>query len=64
MKSALKGHFKLLSWYGIGLLVPPSYIQGLSAPVLARLGAIDRQVAHLPVLRAVCDHRLFLFERL
>ena len=32
IKTALKGNFKLLSWYGIGLLVPPSYVKGLSAP--------------------------------
>lgn len=64
IKAALKGNFKLLSWYGIGLLVPPSYVKGLSAPALEHLAAIDRYVAHWPVLRMLCDHRLLLFERL
>jgi SAM-dependent methyltransferase len=63
-KTALQGNFKLLSWYGIGLLVPPSYVKGLSEPILENLAAIDRRAAHWPVLRMLCDHRLFLFERL
>jgi SAM-dependent methyltransferase len=64
IKTALKGNFKLLSWYGIGLLVPPSYVKGLSEPVLEHLAAVDRHTAHWPLLRMLCDHRLLLFERL
>jgi ubiquinone/menaquinone biosynthesis C-methylase UbiE len=56
-------NFSLTRWYGIGLLVPPSYID-LSAPALTRLAAIDRRIAGLPLLRAMADHRLFVFTRL
>jgi predicted TPR repeat methyltransferase len=64
LKRALKQDFKLLSWYGIGLLVPPSYIKDVSGPAIEKLAVVDRWVAHWPVLRMLCDHRLLLFERL
>jgi ubiquinone/menaquinone biosynthesis C-methylase UbiE len=63
IKAALKG-FKLLSWYGIGLFVPPSYVKNLSSSSIENLAEIDRHVAHWPALRILCDHRLLLFERL
>jgi SAM-dependent methyltransferase len=63
LQSAFKG-FRLLSWYGIGLFVPPSYVKGLSANVIENFAAIDRRVAHLPALRMLCDHRLLIFQRI
>jgi ubiquinone/menaquinone biosynthesis C-methylase UbiE len=56
--------FSLVNWYGIGLCVPPSYVCELSDPVVLRLSEMDRHIAHWPGLRALADHRLFIFERL
>ena len=63
LKAAFRPRFTLVSWCGIGLCVPPSYITGLSGGVLQKLDALDRRVAHWPVLRGLCDHRLFVFVR-
>jgi SAM-dependent methyltransferase len=61
---AFRQEFELLSWAGIGLAVPPSYISGLSAQAIERLGKVDRHLAHQPLLRMFSDHRLLLFMRL
>lgn len=54
--------FELQRWTGIGLFVPPSYVE-LPAPVVAFLSALDGILARLPLLRALADHRLFIFKR-
>ena len=54
--------FNLHRWMGIGLLVPPSYVP-LPGPAVRILGAMDRALARLPLLRAAADHRLLLFVR-
>jgi SAM-dependent methyltransferase len=64
IRFAFKQQFGLVSWVGIGLCVPPSYITGLSGGIIERLGAIDRHIAHWPVFRMFSDHRLLLFIRL
>ncbi len=56
--------FELVDWAGIGLFVPPSYINRLSDAAILKFAALDRRVAHLPGLRALSDHRLFVFQRL
>lgn len=61
--AALKG-FRLLSWYGIGLFVPPSYVKSIPAASIERMAAVDHHIAHWPGLRMLCDHRLLIFERL
>jgi SAM-dependent methyltransferase len=58
-----RDHFRLIRWYGIGLCVPPSYIEGISTGTIARLAAVDRRLAHRAVFRALADHRLFVFQR-
>jgi SAM-dependent methyltransferase len=63
LRQWFQGDFELAGWYGIGLAVPPSYVRGLSDAAVARLAAVDRRVAHLPLLQALCDHRLLLFQR-
>ena len=63
LEAAFSPDFTLLSWCGIGLSVPPSYIAGLSTGVLQKLDAFDRRAAHWPVLRGFCDHRVFVFIR-
>lgn len=56
--------FRLLSWYGIGLFVPPSYVKSVSAAGVERMAKIDHHLAHIPGMRILCDHRLLIFERL
>ena len=60
---AFHPEFSLRDWRGIGTFVPPSYVQGLPLSLLQALGVLDRFVAHLPVLRALADHRLVVFVR-
>lgn len=62
--SAFADNFRFLASYGIGLFVPPSYVEGLSAPAVTRLASMDRVCAHWPVLRGLADHRLYVFERI
>ena len=61
--AAFRPQFTLVSWYGIGLCVPPSYITGLSDGALQKLDAVDRRIADWPLLRGLSDHRLFVFVR-
>ncbi len=58
--------FRLLSCTGVGVAVPPSYLE----PVMRRYPrllhlceAIDQRIAGLPLLRTVGDHMLLHFER-
>jgi len=61
--AALEPHFTLVKWSGVGVCVPPSYVRGLSASMLARLARLDRLTARWPVLRGLSDHRLLVFVR-
>lgn len=61
---AFRGTFRLQAWYGIGICVPPSYIETLSGKMLETLGRFDARISTWPLFRALSDHRLLLFERL
>ncbi|HEY1241531.1 MAG TPA: methyltransferase domain-containing protein [Bryobacteraceae bacterium] len=61
--AAFRPHFALVDWTGVGLLIPPSYITGIADSTLSRLDSLDRRLAHRPVLRGWCDHRLLTFRR-
>ena len=63
LAQALLPEFTLRDWRGIGAFVPPSYVRRLPLCLLQVLGTLDRFVAHLPLLRAVADHRLIVFVR-
>jgi len=63
LTAAFRPYFALLEWTGVGLFVPPSYITGISDSTLARLDSFDRHLAHRPILRGCCDHRLLTFKR-
>jgi ubiquinone/menaquinone biosynthesis C-methylase UbiE len=56
--------FRLRSWKGIGILVPPSFVPDLGRTEVTKFAALDRRIAHVPLLRAFSDHRLLVFERL
>jgi hypothetical protein len=58
--------FLMRSCTGIGVAVPPSYLEPIfrkypRVPGLLRL--IDRVISHLPLFRAIGDHMLLYFER-
>jgi hypothetical protein len=58
--------FLMRSCTGIGVAVPPSYLEPVfrNYPrVLGLLRLIDKGVAHLPLFRTIGDHMLLCFER-
>jgi SAM-dependent methyltransferase len=57
--------FRLLQLKGIGVTVPPSYVEPLAQRfpgVLRSLTAADRLLSRVPVFRAMADHLLLEFE--
>ena len=63
VQAAMRPGFELIRWMGIGVAVPPSYVTGHSSQTLTRAAAFDRFAAHWPILRALSDHRLLIFQR-
>jgi ubiquinone/menaquinone biosynthesis C-methylase UbiE len=60
-------YFRLEKWRGVGISVPPSYLEGLavSFPRLLRFAAeIDACFGRCPGFRALADHVVLTFERL
>lgn len=58
--------FRLTTWKGIGVAVPPSYVEPLAQRfprVLGLAARTDRWLANVPVLRGLGDHVLLIFER-
>lgn len=64
LKRAFRDQFQLIGQYGVGLCVPPSYVHGVAEETIGRLSRLDQRLAHLLLLRAMADHRLFIFKRL
>lgn len=59
-------HFQLKQWEGMGVAVPPSYLESVSCrfpTVFGALRQIDRWAGPCPVLRLLADHVLMTFER-
>jgi ubiquinone/menaquinone biosynthesis C-methylase UbiE len=54
--------FELERWTGIGLFVPPSYVQ-MPGWLVRWCSILDRMLAGIPLLRALADHRLLIFKR-
>jgi SAM-dependent methyltransferase len=63
LAAAMAPDFLLLRTAGIGLFVPPSYVRGLPGVAVTAMGMLDRGLAKLPGLRALCDHQLLIFGR-
>ncbi len=62
IRRAFEPSFEFVESCGIGLFVPPSYIR--IAPWMARLAArADSLAGRVPFLRALADHRLYIFRR-
>ncbi len=58
--------FRLVSLEGVGIFVPPSYLEPWARRVpraVHVLGGLDRVVRRWPGFRAMGDHRLLVFER-
>lgn len=58
--------FRLRSCTGIGVAVPPSYLESTMRKhprVFDLLCLLDRRIARLPLLRTMGDHMLLYFER-
>jgi ubiquinone/menaquinone biosynthesis C-methylase UbiE len=58
--------FQLLSWSGIGLMVPPSYVESAAKerPALLKMAErSDRVLTRCPLIRGLSDHVLLKFER-
>ena len=58
--------FVMRSCTGIGIVVPPSYLEPVFRKhprVLGLLCRIDRGISHLPLFRTIGDHMLLCFER-
>jgi SAM-dependent methyltransferase len=63
---AFRPEFRLERRYGIGILVPPSYLEphARRVPDLTKLAArIDQSITQWPICRAAADHTLLLFRR-
>jgi SAM-dependent methyltransferase len=58
--------FRLLESRGVGVCVPPSYVEPLARRfpgILGKLAALDQRIGGLPVLRSLGDHTLVVLER-
>jgi ubiquinone/menaquinone biosynthesis C-methylase UbiE len=63
---ALFSPFALLSCTGIGIAVPPSYLEPWARKhpqLIGALSRIDRALCNLPVFRVIGDHMLLHFEK-
>lgn len=65
MEEAFAGNFRLRSWRGVGVFVPPSYVTLANdhPRLFTRMAVLDRLVGGWPLVRAFADHRLMLFIR-
>lgn len=65
-KQALSPYFQIKKRIGVGIAVPPSYLNSLAnrfVPFLNFAKGLDRAVCGLPMFRSVADHTLMVFER-
>ncbi len=63
IKDAFAPDFRLIRDLGIGVAVPPSYVQGLRPGTITRLAAVDGRLAGSRIGKAIGDHRLLIFAR-
>ena len=66
VKESFSPWFRLRSCTGIGVTVPPSYLEPTMRKyprLLGLLSSIDKHISRLPLLRIMGDHMLLHFER-
>jgi len=58
--------FRLRHWRGVGVAVPPSYLEPYAMrfqKIMSALEGIDRMAGRCPLARGLADHALLTFER-
>lgn len=66
LRKVFSPYFHLRSWTGIGVTVPPSYLESMAQrhpTFLSQLRSVDRVISGWPVFRSIGDHMLLSFER-
>ena len=66
LRRVFSPHFEMLSWRGVGVVVPPSYLESLAArvPRMFRLAAaVDPWLGTLIGFRSFADHIVMTFQR-
>jgi SAM-dependent methyltransferase len=66
IRRAFAPDFRLRSTIGIGVAIPPSYLEGWARrhpAILRLLTSIEKIAAHIPILRTTGDHVLLTFEK-
>jgi hypothetical protein len=66
VRKSFSPSFLMRSCTGIGVAVPPSYLEPILRKyprMLGLLRRIDRGISHLPLLRTIGDHMLLYLER-
>ncbi len=66
VKRSFSSYFRMRSCIGIGVAVPPSYLEPMVRKhprLLGMLRRIDRAISRLPWFRTIGDHMLIHFER-
>lgn len=61
--AVFRPEFRLLSWEGVGLMIPPSYVRGFSPRAIEKFSSFDKWAAKALLLRSLADHRLLVFKR-
>jgi ubiquinone/menaquinone biosynthesis C-methylase UbiE len=66
LRTIFSPSFQLRSYAGVGVFVPPSYLEAWARKhprILNLLERVDRIASHWPVLRGIGDHVLLHFEK-
>jgi hypothetical protein len=66
VRKSFSPYFLMRSCTGIGVAVPPLFLEPVSRKhplVLGLLCRIDKGISHLPLFRSIGDHMLLYFER-
>ncbi len=66
VRKSFSPSFLMRSCTGIGVAIPPSFLEPVSRKyprVLGLLRRIDKGISHLPLFRSIGDHMLLYFER-
>ncbi|HTM12133.1 MAG TPA: methyltransferase domain-containing protein [Bryobacteraceae bacterium] len=63
VRHALSPSFHLVADVGIGVSVPPSFVQRTPATLLNVLASLDARIGPSRIGRTIGDHRLFVFRR-
>jgi 2-polyprenyl-3-methyl-5-hydroxy-6-metoxy-1,4-benzoquinol methylase len=66
LRKSFSPFFVLRGWTGVGIAVPPSYLEHLARRhpgILHWLGTIDERISAWPGFRGIGDHVLLRFER-